>query len=157
MFYDRAVTPQQKLGTTVCLPKSGPMLMPANCRPITLLNCDYKILTRILAQRLRPLLASHVQATQYCGVLGNTIFDTMATVRDVIAYAEHEKLPMCVLTLNLQHAFSRLSHEYLYTILPRYGLSNHFVTLLQALYTEATSTVQINGHLHGPFPIQCGV
>jgi hypothetical protein len=73
-------------------------------------------------------------------------------VRDVIAYDEHEKL-----TLNFQHALDRLSHEYVYSIFRDYGLSNHFVTLLQALYTETTSTVQIKGHLQGPFPIQCGV
>ena len=96
------------------------MLTPADRRPITLLNCDYKILTRILAWRLRPLLALHLKATQYCGVPGNTIFDAVATVRDVIAYAEHEKLPMCVLTLDFQHVFDRLSHEYLHTILRSY-------------------------------------
>jgi hypothetical protein len=157
MFHDRTITTQQKLGNIVCLPKSGPMLTPADRRPITLLNCDYKILTRILARRLRPLLASHTKATQYCGIPGNTIFDAVATVRDVIAYAEHERRPICVLSLDFQHAFDRLSHEYIYTILHSYGLSNSFVTRIQALYSEAKSTVQINGHLHGPIPTQCGV
>jgi hypothetical protein len=55
-------------------------------------------------------------------------------VRDIIAYVEHEKLPMCVLTLKFQRVFDRLSHEYLHTILRSYGLSTHFITLLQALY-----------------------
>jgi hypothetical protein len=133
------------------------MLTPADRRPITLLNTDYKILARILARRLRPLLALHLKATQDCGVPGNTISDAVATVRDVIAHAEHEKLPVCVLTLDFQHAFDRLSHKYLFTILCNYGLSTHFVTLLRALYSEAASTVQINGNLNGPFPIHCGV
>ena len=157
MFFERATTTQQKLGTIVCLPKSGPMVTPADRRPITLLNTDYKILARVIARRLRPLLALHLKTTQFCGVPGNTIFEAVATVRDVIAHAEHEKLPVCILTLDFQQAFDNLSHEYLFTILRNYGLSTHFVTLLQALYSEATSTVQINGHLHGPFPIQCGV
>jgi hypothetical protein len=156
MFFDRATTPQQKLGTIVCLPKSAPMLTPANRRPITLLNTNYKVLSRVLAWRLRPLLGLHLKATQYCGVPGNTIFDALATVRDVIAHTEHEKLPVCALTLHFQHAFDRLSHEYLFIILRNHGLSTQFVTLLRALYSEATSTVQINGHLHGPFPIHCG-
>jgi hypothetical protein len=117
MFFDRATTSQQKLDTIVCLPKSGSMLTPADRRPITLLNTDYKILASILARRLRPLLALLLKATQYCGVPGNTIFDAAATVREVIAHAEHEKLPVCVLTLDFQHTFDRLSHEYLFTIL----------------------------------------
>ena len=81
----------------------------------------------------------------------------MATARDVIAHAEHEKLPECVLTLDFQHAFDKLPHEYLFTVLRNYGLSSHFVTLIQALYSEATSTVQIKGYLYGPFPIHSGV
>ena len=112
MFFDRATTTQQKLGTIACLPKSGPMLNRADRRPITLLNTDYKILARVIARRLRPLLALHLNATQYCGVPGNTIFDAVATVRDVIAHAEHEKLPVCVLTLDFQHAFDKLSHHF---------------------------------------------
>jgi hypothetical protein len=96
MFFLTATTPQQKLDTIVCLPKSGPKLMPADRRPITLLNTDYKILARILARRLRPLLALHLKATQYCGVPGNTIFDAVATVTEVIAHAEREQIPLCV-------------------------------------------------------------
>jgi hypothetical protein len=157
MFFDGAITPQQKLGTIVCLPKHSPQLTPADRRPITLLNSDYKLLTRILAQRLRPLIDLHLNSTQSCGMTGNTIFDASATVRDVAAYAEHMHLPLCIPTLDFQHAFDSIAHEYLFTILHSYGLSDHFVTLLQNLNTDATSYVQINGHLYGPIPIRRGV
>jgi hypothetical protein len=73
MFFDGAIIPQQKLGTIVRLPKHGPMLTPADRRPITLLFSDYKLLTRILAQRLRPLMDLHLKSTQNCEVTGNTI------------------------------------------------------------------------------------
>jgi hypothetical protein len=73
MFFDGAVIAQQKLGTIFRLPKHGPQLTPADRRPITLLNSDYKLLTRILAQRLRPLIDLHLNSTQDCGVTGNTI------------------------------------------------------------------------------------
>jgi hypothetical protein len=45
VFFDRTITPQRKLGTIVCFPKLGLLLMLADCSPMTLLNCDYKILT----------------------------------------------------------------------------------------------------------------
>jgi hypothetical protein len=75
MFFDGAITPQQKLGTIVCLPKHGPQLTLADRRRITLLNSYCEILTRILAQRLLPLIDLHLNSTQYCGATGNTIFD----------------------------------------------------------------------------------
>jgi hypothetical protein len=60
MFFDGALTSQQKLGTFVCLPKHGPMLTPADLRPIILLNSDNKLLTHILAQLLHPLMDLHL-------------------------------------------------------------------------------------------------
>jgi hypothetical protein len=157
MFFDRATTPQQKLGTIVCLPNSCPITHAGRPTPNNTLKYGLQDLGTIITRRLRPLLSLHLKATQYFGVPGNTIFDAVATVRDVIAHAEHEKLPVCVLTLDFQRAFDRLSHEYLFTILCKYGPSTHFITLLRVLYSEATSTVQINGHLHGQSPIHCGV
>jgi len=85
MFFDGAFTPQQKLGTIFCLSKNGPMLTPADRRPITLLNSNYKLLSR----RLRPLMDLHLPSTQYCGVTGNTVLDAVATVRDVASYVEN--------------------------------------------------------------------
>ena len=83
MFIDGAITPQQKLESIVCLPKHGPILTPADLRPITLLSSDFKLLTRNLVRRLRPLMELHLPSTQYRGVTGNTILDAVATVRDV--------------------------------------------------------------------------
>jgi hypothetical protein len=157
MFFDGAITPQHKLGTIVCLLKKDPQLTPADRRPITLLNTHYKILTRILTQRLRPIFDLYLNSTEYCGVLGNTIFEAAATVRDVAAYAKHTNLPLGILILDFQHAFDSIAHEYLFAILHSIGISDHFVTLLKTMYTNVMSYVQINVHLHGPIPIRRGV
>jgi hypothetical protein len=81
----------------------------------------------------------------------------VTTVRDTIAYAKSMDILMCVLALDFQHAFDKVSHDYFFTILRSYGLSDRFVTLIRNLYTSATSSVQINRHLYGPIPICCGV
>jgi len=52
---------------------------------------------------------------------------------------------LCIITLDFQQAFDSISLEYLFTLLRGYGLSQRFVTLIQNLYTDATSYVQING------------
>jgi len=78
-------------------------------------------------------------------------------VRDTIAYAESKNIAMCVLTLDFQHAFDSISHGYSIAILRSYGLSSHFTTLIKNLHSGATSSVQLNGHLHGPIPIRRGV
>jgi len=79
MYLNKAITPQQKQGVIICLPKHDRAQKPTDYRPITLLNDDYKLLARILAHRLRPLLADILWKTPFCGVPGNTILDAVAT------------------------------------------------------------------------------
>jgi len=65
-----------------------------DCRPLTLMNTDYKIMTRILATRLKSHLPEILHQNQYCGVHKNTVFDAVAAVLYVIAHAEVTKKPL---------------------------------------------------------------
>jgi hypothetical protein len=114
MFMQCTVTPQQKHGIIVCLPKHTGAQTPEEYRPITLLNTDYKILARIMANRLRPVLEDHLRSTQLCSVPGNTILEAVSTIREAMAHAETTGAPLCVLNLDFQNAFDRISHKYLF-------------------------------------------
>jgi hypothetical protein len=63
-----------------CLPKHDRAQTRTDYRPITLFNDDYKLLARILALRLRPLLADYLWKTQFCCVPDSTNLDAVATV-----------------------------------------------------------------------------
>ena len=123
VFLHRCIKPQHKHGIIVSLPNSSAAITPAENRPITLLNTDYKLIASILAQRLRPVMETHLRNSQFCGVLGNSITEAVATVREAIAQAEMADTPLCVLTLDFKEAFDRVSHKYLFKILRNYGIS----------------------------------
>ena len=111
IFLHGGIKLQHKHGIIFCLPMSIAAIRPAENRPITLLNTDYKLIVRILAQRLRPVLKTHLRNRQFCGVLGNFITEAMATVREAIAKAEMTDTLLCVLKLDFKEAFDRLSHK----------------------------------------------
>jgi len=67
MYRDCKILEQQKQGTVVCIPKTLGPSTPADYRPITLLNTDYKILARIIGNHLRPLLSELLHTSKYCG------------------------------------------------------------------------------------------
>ena len=62
-----------------------------NYRPIALINTDMKILTKVLANRLKEVLPSIIHYTQTC-VKGRKIDTTIHTVRDLIQLAEDKNL-----------------------------------------------------------------
>jgi len=85
MYITGNIGKQQKHVIVVCIPKTTAPKTPADYRPIILLNTDYKILGRIVVNRLQPILAELLHPSQHGGVQGGGIFDEVATVRDAIA------------------------------------------------------------------------
>jgi hypothetical protein len=64
---------------------------------------------------------------------------------------------MCILTLDFQQAFDRVSHQYLFRVLRQYGISEWFIARVRALYDNATASVQVNGALTGNINIKNAV
>jgi len=83
MYLDGAVLENQFKGIIVRIPKHVLPTTIDDYRPLTLMNTDYKILTRIIAARLRPILADIIHPNQYCGIPGKSVFEAVAAVRDV--------------------------------------------------------------------------
>jgi len=157
MLRDRQLSERQKQRVIFCIPKSARPLTPEDYGPITLLNTDYKILARMIATRVRPILAELIHPSQNCGVHGNTIFGSVPTVQDAIAYAETTRRPLCVVSLAFKEAFDRISDTNLLTVLRRYGFDAGFIECIRMLYGNAKSVMQVNGHISTPIPTQCGV
>jgi hypothetical protein len=144
MFVPGNLTEQQKRGVVVCIPKTTRSSQPSDYRPTTLLNTDYKILARIVANRIRPTLVDLLHPSQFCGQPRNAIFEALASVREAVAVAEVNRKPLCILTLDFIDALDRISHKYLFATLHSYGFSNSFVGRIRHMYTDASSMVQVN-------------
>ena len=140
-----------------CIPKQQHATHIEHYRPLTILNTDFKLVTRIIANRLRPWMQDLPQSIQHCGLMGNSVFEGIATIRDAHAYAEVTSSPLCVLTIDFQGAFDNLSHEYLFEVLYKYGFRERFRKRICNIYNNATSSVQINGYRFCPFPIKSSI
>jgi len=81
----------------------------------------------------------------------------MATLRGSIAQTELTRVKLFVLSLDFQEAFDRIFHQYLFNILRSYRFNNCFEERIKSIYEEAASSIQINGHVSGPFPIHSSV
>jgi len=157
LYIDGILTNNQKHGILVCIPKTAHPTRIEEYRPLTLLNTDYKLLARIIANRLRPWIPHVLQPIQFCGLQENTVFEAVITVRDAVAYVNTTRTPLCAVTIVFKEAFDKISHSYLFAILKEYGFSEQFQQRIRRMYDNATSTIQINGHRSGPIPIRSSV
>ena len=60
-------------------------------RPISLLCVDYKILTKILANRLKYIIPEIISKEKNCSIPKRTIFDNLFLTRDIITYTKQKK------------------------------------------------------------------
>ena len=100
-------------GVVSLVPKGGDRLNIKNWRPITLLNTDYKLLTKVLTSRLKRVINSLVQPEQTYCVPGRTIHDNLHLLRDTIWYGNTYDVPLAIITLDQEKAFDRVNHDYL--------------------------------------------
>ena len=62
---------------TLLYKEKGDAALLKNWRPVTLMNVDYKILTKVLTNRLKPHMDKLVSIEQACGVPSRTIHDQL--------------------------------------------------------------------------------
>ena len=131
---DRVIE-KQKHGFVLCIPKTDIPTTSADYGSISLVNTDYKIAARIIANRKSSVLSDMLHPSQYCGVPGNTICDAVPTLRDAIAFAELTHGPQCTISLDFTAAFDMISHTSLFLMLKIMAIE--LITLLQAIYNKA--------------------
>jgi exonuclease III len=144
-------------GVITLIYKKGDKRLLKNWRPISLLNVDYKILARVMSDRLKQVMPSIISPEQSCCVIGRDISDTIASVRDIITLAENENMEGYILKLDQLKAFDRVSHAYLFAVLEKFGFGQRFIDWIKIFYTDIYGSVKCNGHLTRYFPVKNSV
>uniref|UniRef100_A0A3B4W8S0 Reverse transcriptase domain-containing protein n=1 Tax=Seriola lalandi dorsalis TaxID=1841481 RepID=A0A3B4W8S0_SERLL len=139
------------------LPKKGDLQELKNWRPVSLLCTDYKILSKVLAARLRGVMAAVVHTDQTYCVPGRLISDNVTLIRDVLEVSGSLAVDTGLISIDQEKAFDRVEHQYLWQVLAAFGFSPGFIAKIQVLYGDIASVLKMNGGLSAPFGVQRGV
>ncbi len=128
-----------------------------NYRPITLLNTDYKLLSKALAVRLADVAPCIIHRAQAGFVPGRRIQNHTQLARLMMCWAERNDANGAIVALDQEKAYDKIAHDYLWRVLERFGIPETFIHLIQSLYKRAETSVMINGVLSRPYRIYRGV
>ena len=96
----------QKQSIITLLPtKNNDVRFLKNWRPISLLNTDYKIMTKCIATRLKNNLIKIINKSQSGFTKGRYIGDYIRSLLEVIDLTEEENLSCIVLSIDFEKAF----------------------------------------------------
>jgi len=128
-----------------------------NYRPITLLNTDYKILTKVLALQLLDHVSQLVHPDQAGFIPNRSIFDHIRLAKAILNYTEVTEEDGAILALDQEKAYDKIRHNYLWKTLEAFRLPQPFIQTIKALYRNARTKVAINGVFSETFRVRRGV
>lgn len=132
-------------------------LLIDNWRPLTLLNTDYKIYAKILANRLEKVLPYLISKDQ-CGFMkGRTIADNLNDLFALIDYCESNNSQALLLSMDMFKAFDSVSHEALEKMLIAYNFGPKFVDMIMICFKGLRAAVINNNKWDIWLNIQSGV
>lgn len=117
-------------------------------RPISMLNCDYKLFTKILATRIQLYLEDLLGPEQSACKTNRACTDNLKDIRRILLRAKDTvKFKGALVSVDLQKAFDKVNHNYLWKVLRKFGFPDSLIDCIKNLYANATSKVLFNGFL----------
>jgi hypothetical protein len=129
----------------VLLPKKEGAEEVTDYRPISLIHAIAKIISKMIAIRLGPIMNELVSNSQSAFIKRRSIHDNFLYVKNLATRLHRNKTPTLLFKLDIRKAFDSVRWEYIIDLLQKRGFPNRFRNWIVALLVTATSRVLLNG------------
>eukprot|EP00253_Pinus_taeda_P006367 PITA_06367 len=127
------------------IPKSDSLASFDDYRPISLCNCLYKIISKTIANRLRPILSRSISPQQFAFLGSRQIHEAIGLAQEALHSIWSKHLKSILLKIDLSKAFDRVSWLYIKMILIHLGFPHAYITWIMACLTSPSFSILING------------
>ncbi|GJY77297.1 putative RNA-directed DNA polymerase, eukaryota, reverse transcriptase zinc-binding domain protein [Tanacetum coccineum] len=139
------------------IPKIEDAKYVSDFRPISLIGCQYKIIGKILANRLGSVIGSCVSIEQSAFLKGRNILDGPLILNECLAWYRKRKKSLMVFKVDFEKAFDSLRWEYLDEIMGKLGFGSKWRKWISGCLRNARASVLVNGSPTNEFEIQKGL
>ena len=157
-FESGEMSVSQRRGVITLIPKEdSDELLLSNWRPITLLNVDYKIASKVIAKRIERVLPYLIHPDQTGFMKGRYIGQNIRLINDILRQTELQKIPGILLLLDFQKAFDTLDWSFIQKTLDLFNFGNVIKRWITTFYKNSESCVMNNGFCTNNFKLSRGV
>ncbi|KAL8115005.1 hypothetical protein AgCh_021723 [Apium graveolens] len=152
-FFEHGSLPDEVNRTLVCLiPKVKCPKQVADLRPISLCNVVMRILSKVLANRLKPCLGSIISNNQSAFIEGRLLTDNALLAFEINHYI-HRKTQgndgVAALKIDISKAYDRLEWRYIELMMNRMGFPQNWIVRVMQLVKKVSYSFLRNGKVFG--------
>ena len=142
----------------VFIPKKSQATTMSDFRPISLCNVVYKIISKIIASRLKDVLPNIISPSQSAFLKGRLITDNYIIAHEVIhSFKTKKKSKSMGIKLDMAKAYDRMEWDILLEVLIAFGFSVSFSKLINECISSVTYSILLNGSPFGNFKTSRGI
>ncbi|KAL5831019.1 hypothetical protein ACOSQ4_016373 [Xanthoceras sorbifolium] len=141
------------------IPKIESPMEMSHLRPISLCNTMYKVVSKIIVQRLRGLLPKLISPNQVAFVPGRQIQDNIIVAQEVLHKCRiaKGKKGFIAWKIDLMKAYDKLQWGFIREVLTEIGIEGKILELIMFCVTSVEYKVVLNGELSEAFKPSCGI
>jgi hypothetical protein len=114
-------------------------------RPISLVGSLYKIISKILATRLKHVVPEVISHHQNAFIKGRQILDSVLIANEVLSFIKKKKGKAYLFKLDFHKAFDSVLWEYINEIMASMGFGNRWRGWIMQCISTAKMSVLVNG------------
>lgn len=126
-------------------------------RPISLIGNVYKILAKVLSNRLKAVMRKLIGDTQTTFIKERSIFDTVVVLNEAIEDARKVKRKRLFFKVDFAKAYDSVCWDYLLEIKNKMNFSTRWVKWIKVCITSVTTNVLVNGSPSADFRLEIGI
>ena len=158
VYNQKILHPSARKGILNLIPKANKdTRIIKNLRPITLLNTDYKIIEKVIANKMIPALEEIIHKDQRGFMKDRRISVNIRKMLDIMHKANSEDLEAVVLSLDFVKCFDKCSFSILHGSLNFFNFAELIQEWTKILYKDFTVKIQNNGYFSKQIDINKGV
>jgi hypothetical protein len=157
-FHGNECLPKSFLSYFVTLiPKVDSPFSLSDYRPISLLGCLYKIIAKVLVNRLSKVMNGIIAPTQSAFLKNRNLVDGVLVVNEVVDLAKKTGRDCMVFKVDFEKAYDSVDWGFLEYMLYRFGFNEKWIRWIRACVFAGNLSVLVNGSPTKEFNIQRGL
>ncbi|XP_016206964.1 uncharacterized protein LOC107647403 [Arachis ipaensis] len=126
-------------------------------RPISMVGCIYKVISKVMVRRMRSVMPGLVGETQSAFVKGRKIHDGALIACETVQWLKTRKKKAAIIKLDFQKAYDRVKWNFVDIVLQKMGFGRRWREWVRECIGSASMAILINGSPSKPFKMERGL